>query len=310
MQTMSSSNQIFVQMLPGNTITLDVNPSDTAVAVKAYLHDRTGFSTQSLRLIFAGKQLRDSCTLEQHGIGWGSTLQLSGALCGGVRLFHCTSESNAASIMRNGFHCGSSGIVGGGIYFAMSAQDAIRQAHAKGTVLACDVELGRVHDVGFDGDRTLNLSRIRQLGCDSVRIPRNGEPGTEYCVYEPARVRLVGEHGSPNIRSHQAGANADDQAYDDYHGVGSWDQLSPFGQRKFACARRKFEAGERSLSCHRCNEHILQLRCPRPFLLEVQWTMSRGPRFRQTQANAGGSAVPKSVNLKRLPLISACDCGR
>lgn len=253
MQTTLSSIQIFVKTLSGNTTTLDVNPSDTTIAVKAYLRDKTGFPTQTLRLIFAGKQLRDSCTLQQHGIGWCSTLQLSGSLFGGIRLFHCTSESNAASIRRNGFHCGSSGIVGGGIYFAMSAQDAIRKANANGAVLTCEVDLGRVHDVGFDGDRSLNLSRIRKLGCDSVRIPRNGEPGTEYCVYEPARVRLVGEHGSPDIQSHQVGASADAQAYDDYHGNGSWDQLAPAGQRKFACTRRQFEAGKRTLFCHRCN---------------------------------------------------------
>jgi hypothetical protein len=251
MQTTPSSIQIFVKTLSGNTVTLNVNPSDTTIAVIAYLRDKTGFPTQTLRLIFAGKQLRDSCTLQQHGIGWCSTLQLSGSLFGGIRLFHCTSESNAASIRRNGFHCGSSGIVGGGIYFAMSAQDAIRKAHANGAVLTCEVDLGRVHDVGFDGDRSLNLSRIRKLGCDSVRIPRNGEPGTEYCVYEPARVRLVGEHGSPNTQSHQVDASACRYVGDAYNAQERADYHANGG--KFLQNGCFDFSGGRTYFCHRCN---------------------------------------------------------
>ena len=298
MQTTPSSIQIFVKTLLGNTVTLDVNPSDTTIAVKAYLREKTGFPTQTLRLIFGGKQLRDSCTLQQHGIGWGSTLQLFGSLFGGIRLFHCTSESNAASIRRNGFRCGSSGIVGGGIYSAMSAQDAIRKAHANGAVLTCDVDLGRVHDVGFDGDRSLNLSRIRKLGCDSVRIPRNGEPGTEYCVYEPARVRLVGEHGSPDTQSHQVGASADAQAYDGYQAQERADYLANGGnflQNGCFDFSGDDEQG-RTYFCHACNgsyhpAHVYTCPCP-PLPAKVlaqmeanrkkglpRWTGKKGLRF-------------------------------
>jgi hypothetical protein len=54
MQMISSSCQnLFVQMLSGNDVTLDENPS-AAVAAKAYLYDNTNYPTQSLRLIFAG----------------------------------------------------------------------------------------------------------------------------------------------------------------------------------------------------------------------------------------------------------------
>jgi hypothetical protein len=112
----------------------------------------------------------------------------------GALLYHCTSECSAAAIKRNGFRCGARGIVGGGIYFAVSIKDAVRKAHHKGVVLECKVDLGKVHDVSFQGDTTLNLARIKQLGCNSVRVHRNGEPGTEYCVYEPSRVRVIGEH--------------------------------------------------------------------------------------------------------------------
>jgi hypothetical protein len=80
-------------MLSGNDVTLDVNPS-AAVAAKAYLYDNTNYPTQSLR----GKVTAWHAHIAtKRGIGWGSMLQLSGTLCRSIRLFHCTSESNAAT---------------------------------------------------------------------------------------------------------------------------------------------------------------------------------------------------------------------
>jgi hypothetical protein len=111
-----------------------------------------------------------------------------------MRLYHCTTKSNAASIRRSGFRCGSSGLTGGGIYFAESIDDASRKAQSQGVVLECEVNLGRVKHVGSSGDSSLNLSQINRDGYDSVCIPRNG---TEYCVYEPSRVQVVGEHRDP-----------------------------------------------------------------------------------------------------------------
>jgi hypothetical protein len=111
-----------------------------------------------------------------------------------MRLFHCTSKANARKIMAEGFRCGYSGLVGGGIYFAESVHHASRKAHEHGVVLVCDVDLGRVMTVGFNGDPNLRISRLKAVGYDSVRIPRNG---TEYCVYEPHRVRVVGRRNDP-----------------------------------------------------------------------------------------------------------------
>jgi hypothetical protein len=167
----------------------------------AKLRDKSSTPTDSLRFIHAGKQLQDSVTMHEYGVGAGSTLHLTGRLCGGMLLFHCTTKSNADAIRRNGFTCGSSGIAGGGIYFAASVEDAARKAHRNGVVLECQVDLGRVHDVGFNGDPSLCLSKVRAKGCDSVRIPRNGQPGTEYCVYEPSRVRVVGVRRDPTQSS-------------------------------------------------------------------------------------------------------------
>jgi hypothetical protein len=114
-----------------------------------------------------------------------------------VRLFHCTTVSNAAAIKSNGFKCGSRGIAGGGIYFAWSLEDAARKSHHSGVVLECEVDIGRVHYAGFMGDPSLNLERLKESGYDSVLIPRNGDPGTEFCVYKPSRVRVVGEWPDP-----------------------------------------------------------------------------------------------------------------
>ncbi len=76
-----------------------------------------------------------------------------------------------------------------------------------GVVLECEVDLGRVMDVGFNGNDSLTLSKIRPY-YDSVRIPRNG---TEYCVYEPHRVSVIGEHrdpdSSPVVSRYQSGSD-------------------------------------------------------------------------------------------------------
>jgi hypothetical protein len=201
MQGLSSPSQIFVRMLTGSTITLAIESTDTTLTVLAKLRDKSGTPTDSLRLVFAGKQLHESVTMHAHGVFAGSTLHLEGRLCGGMLLYHCTTKSKAAAIRRNGFRCGSSGIAGGAVYFAASVEDAARKSHYNGVVLVCEVDLGRVHDVGYNGDSSLSLTKVRALNCDSVRIPRNGDPGTEYCVYEPSRVRVVGERPDPTHSS-------------------------------------------------------------------------------------------------------------
>ncbi len=83
--------------------------------------------------------------------------------------------------------CGSSGIAGGGIYFAETEADANRKAHRNGAMLRCEVDLGRQLQIPSGGD-THARQAMMNGGYQSVMVPRNG---TEHVIYDPSRVKRV-----------------------------------------------------------------------------------------------------------------------
>ena len=71
-----SSMQIFVKAFAGKTITLAVQPSTTIDQVKRLISTREGIPSHEQRLIFVGKQLRESFSLLDYNVQSESTIHL------------------------------------------------------------------------------------------------------------------------------------------------------------------------------------------------------------------------------------------
>lgn len=75
--------QIFIRPLSGQTLTLNVSPSDTIENVKVMIHQRLGIPPDQQRLLFANKLLEDNRKLAEYNIRPDSSLQLVLRLRGG-----------------------------------------------------------------------------------------------------------------------------------------------------------------------------------------------------------------------------------
>jgi hypothetical protein len=69
--------QIFIKLLAGKTVTLEVAHTDTAATVKARIEQVEGIAAHQQRLVFGGKQIEDHHTLQQCNILKDSVIHLA-----------------------------------------------------------------------------------------------------------------------------------------------------------------------------------------------------------------------------------------
>ena len=72
----TGSMQITVKTLSGKSIKLNVDPDTTIEMVKGLIEKQEGIAQENQRLIYAGKQIEDDDTLEDHGIRSGCMIHL------------------------------------------------------------------------------------------------------------------------------------------------------------------------------------------------------------------------------------------
>ena len=72
--------KVFIKLLTGSTVTLEVEHTDTVAAVKQRIQQAEGIPAAQQRLIFAGKQMEDHKTLQDCNILKESVIHLAPAM--------------------------------------------------------------------------------------------------------------------------------------------------------------------------------------------------------------------------------------
>ena len=107
-----------------------------------------------------------------------------------LTLYHQTDEAGARSILsEQKMLRGSSGLAGGGIYFAESPSATEGKAHQHGVILRARVRVGRYMETSSP-DSDMTYSRLRSMGYDSVKITGR-RTGIEWVVYNHGQVDMI-----------------------------------------------------------------------------------------------------------------------
>lgn len=110
-------------------------------------------------------------------------------------LYHQTSPTIAQKILSTGeFLRGSNGIVGGGIYFAETAQATNLKAQQQGQILKAEILVGNVKVEQYSSLTTYTFTQLAKLGYDTVKVTGRST-GIEYIIYNYDQVKQIGKHG-------------------------------------------------------------------------------------------------------------------
>jgi hypothetical protein len=102
-------------------------------------------------------------------------------------LYHGTSEWASKKILN--FYLmkpGSKGMLGPGIYFAESVEDAHEKAHKNQIILSVEVKVG-IQYCTWEPEKKMNKEKLAELGCNSVRWDSRST-GVEYCIFDPEQI--------------------------------------------------------------------------------------------------------------------------
>ena len=106
-----------------------------------------------------------------------------------TKLYHQTDSATARIILTSQrMKPGSSGLAGGGIYFATTKELTGHKAHKHGVILEATVSLGKILTLESNGDPSMTGSKLNDLGFGSACIARPVHSGHEYVVYDPRQV--------------------------------------------------------------------------------------------------------------------------